>query len=66
MHVPSHPFGWSAGNGGSGIQMLQIAVSQEHRPHNGADGEQFKLTTDKPKFMWQRGWWNSISDYSPL
>ena len=58
MHVPSHPFGWSAGkwrewypdvadSGKSGAQTAQM----------GADGEQFKLTTDKPKFMWQRGWW---------
>ena len=59
MHVPSHPFGWSAGKwrewypdvadtGQSGIQTAKM----------GADGEQFKLTTDKPKFMWQRGWWD--------
>ena len=59
MHVPSHPFGWSAGKwrewypdvadtGQSGTQTAKM----------GADGEQFKLTTDKPKFMWQRGWWD--------
>jgi hypothetical protein len=59
LHVPSHPFGWSAGKwrewypdvadaGESGAQVAQIGV----------EGKQFKLTTDKPKFMWQSGWWH--------
>ena len=58
VHVPSHPFGWSAGKwrewypdvadaGQLGAQVAQIGVA----------GEQFKLTTNKPKFMWQNGWW---------
>ena len=58
LHVPSHPMGWSAGKwrewypdvadtGVAGAQTAQIGV----------DGQAFKLTTDKPKFMWQEGWW---------
>ena len=58
VHIPSHPFGWSAGKwrewypdvadtGAGGAQIAQI----------GTDGKQFKLTTDKPKYMWQPGWW---------
>ncbi|MEM7077036.1 MAG: hypothetical protein AAF513_00280 [Pseudomonadota bacterium] len=58
LHIPSHPMGWSAGKwrewypdvadtGAGGAQVAQMGV----------EGAQFKLTTDKPKFMWQRGWW---------
>lgn len=58
IHVPSHPMGWSAGkwrewypdvadSGEEGDQIAQIGVG----------GKQFSLTKDKPKFMWQRGWW---------
>lgn len=58
LHVPSHPFGWSAGKwrewypdvadtGKDGAQVAQMGV----------DGQAFGLTTDKPKFMWQAGWW---------
>ena len=59
IHVPSHPFGWSAGKwrewypdvadaGGVGSTVARMGV----------DGERFSLTTDQPKFMWQRGWWS--------
>ena len=59
MHIPSHPFGWSAGkwrewypdvadSGQTGTQTAKM----------GADGQRFQLTTGKTKFMWQRGWWN--------
>lgn len=59
LHIPSHPFGWSAGKwrewypdvadtGKAGAQTAKM----------GADGEPFKLTTGKPKFMWQKGWWH--------
>lgn len=59
IHIPSHPFGWSAGKwrewypdvadaGGSGAQVAQMGV----------EGTQFKLTTEKEKFMWQSGWWS--------
>ena len=58
IHMPSHPFGWSAGKwrewypdvadtGQAGAQVAQMGV----------EGQQFRLTTDKPKFMWQQGWW---------
>ena len=59
MHIPSHPFGWSAGkwrewypdvadSGQTGTQTAKM----------GADGQRFQLTTGKTKFMWQKGWWN--------
>ena len=59
MHIPSHPFGWSAGkwrewypdvadSGQSGAQTAKM----------GADGQRFQLTIGKAKFMWQKGWWN--------
>lgn len=59
IHIPSHPFGWSAGKwrewypdvadgGETGTQTAKM----------GADGERFRLTTHKAKFMWQTGWWN--------
>lgn len=59
VHVPGHPFGWTAGKwrewypdvadtGEGGAQVAQMGV----------DGRQFRLTTAKPKFMWQRGWWH--------
>ena len=58
MHIPSHPFGWSAGkwrewypdvadSGQTGAQTAKM----------GADGQRFQLTTGKSKFMWQKGWW---------
>jgi hypothetical protein len=60
MHIPSHPFGWSAGkwrewypdvadSGQAGTQAAQMYVDGQKR---------FKLTTGKAKFMWQKGWWN--------
>ena len=59
IHIPSHPFGWSAGKwrewypdvadgGETGTQTAKMGV----------DGERFRLTTRKAKFMWQTGWWN--------
>lgn len=58
IHMPSHPFGWSAGKwrewypdvadtGAEGAQTAQMGVA----------GAKFELTTDKPKHMWQSGWW---------
>lgn len=59
LHVPSHPFGWTAGkwrewypdvaDSGDG----DTAISQIRS--EGAS--QFKLTTKKRKFMWQSGWY---------
>lgn len=58
LHLPSHPMGWSAGKwrewypdvadtGDEGEQIAQI----------GTEGKRFRLTNEKPKFMWQQGWW---------
>ena len=59
LHVPSHPFGWTAGkwrewypdvaDSGDG----DMAVSQIRS----GGVSQFKLTTKKQKFMWQSGWY---------
>lgn len=59
VHVPSHPFGWTAGkwrewypdvaaseDGGTSVSAMLVAEDTRHR-----------LTTDQPKFHWQEGWW---------
>lgn len=59
VHVPSHPFGWTAGKwrewypdvaateaGGASVSAMNVAEGTRHR-----------LTTDQPKFLWQPGWW---------
>ncbi|MEE2777437.1 MAG: hypothetical protein VYE73_11840 [Acidobacteriota bacterium] len=60
LHVPSHPFGWSAGKwrewypdvadirDGNGATVSRIG--------NVAPGTQFRLTTDRDKYFWQAGW----------
>ncbi|MEM7018226.1 MAG: hypothetical protein AAF512_12905 [Pseudomonadota bacterium] len=59
FHVPSHPFGWSAGKwrewypdvADSGSENRKV-VAKMHT------GELFKLTKEQRKFMWQDGWWS--------
>ena len=58
FHVPSHPFGWTAGKWREWYPDVadvgdgDTAVSQIR-----ADGaETFRLTTERRKFHWQRGW----------
>ncbi|MDH5345358.1 MAG: hypothetical protein OEW59_06300, partial [Gammaproteobacteria bacterium] len=61
LHVPSHPFGWSAGKwrewypdaadtgGGEGLAVAQCCDAGDRR---------VGLTTDREKYLWQSGWWN--------
>ncbi len=59
IHVPSHPFGWSAGKWREWYP--DVADTGKHGStvaRMGVEGEQFALTTDRPKFMWQSGWWS--------
>ena len=58
FHVPSHPFGWTAGKWRewypdvADVGAGDTAISQIR-----ADGRQrFRLTTERRKFFWQRGW----------
>ena len=58
FHVPSHPFGWTAGKWRewypdvADVGEGDTAISQIR-----ADGQQrFRLTTDRRKFFWQPGW----------
>ena len=58
FHVPSHPFGWTAGKWRewypdvADVGEGDTAISQIR-----ADGQQqFRLTTARRKFFWQRGW----------
>ncbi len=61
LHVPSHPFGWSAGKwrewypdvadvgDGAGPAISECCDT---------GGRRFGLTTDRDKFLWQAGWWS--------
>ena len=61
LHVPSHPFGWSAGKWrewypdvadiGDDTEGPGIAVCCD------AGDQRFGLTTDREKYLWQKGWW---------
>jgi hypothetical protein len=58
MHVPSHPMGWTAGKWREWYP--DVAATDGQGPaiaRMDAQGKGVSLTTDQPKFMWQRGWW---------
>lgn len=58
LHIPSHPMGWSAGKWREWYP--DVAGSRGSGPavaRMDAQGAAVELTTDQPKFMWQRGWW---------
>ena len=64
FHIPSHPFGWSAGKWREWYpDVADVAASSgDDRDPTVArfgveEGERFGLTTDRAKFMWQAGWW---------
>jgi hypothetical protein len=44
MHIPSTPFGWTAGKWG---EWYPDVLNDEGQ-----------LTIDSPKYMWQQGWWS--------
>ncbi len=61
IHVPSHPLGWSAGKWREwypDVADVPTGKGGSTVARMGAEGEQFALTTDRPKFMWQAGWWS--------
>lgn len=61
LHIPSHPFGWSAGKwrewypdvadigDAGGVAVTACCDVGDKR---------FGLTTDREKYLWQSGWWN--------
>ncbi len=58
LHIPSHPPGWSAGKWREWYP--DVAASGEGgvaTARMDARGRAARLTTDQPKFLWQRGWW---------
>ncbi len=58
IHVPSHPFGWTAGKWREWYPDVADTGNDDATvARMNVDGEQFTLTTDRPKFMWQSGWW---------
>ena len=62
LHIPSHPFGWTAGKWrewypdvadvGSGASPAVSQIGQV-KP-----GDSFRLTTERDKYFWQKGWWS--------
>ena len=61
LHVPSHPFGWSAGKWREWYPDV-ADLGNEAGPGvvgwDGREGDQLGLTTDRDKYMWQSGWWD--------
>lgn len=60
IHVPSHPMGWTAGKWREwypdvGVDDATPGASTVAQMH--AAGQRFRLTTDRPKYLWQSGWW---------
>lgn len=60
FHVPSHPFGWSAGKWREWYPDVadigsssEPTVSRIGNPSN----ERYGLTTEREKYLWQAGWW---------
>lgn len=59
FHVPSHPFGWSAGKWREwypDVADLDDGGATVSRIGNFA-GSNFRLTTEREKYFWQAGWW---------
>lgn len=58
FHVPSHPFGWSAGKWREwypDVADLDDGGATVSRIGNFA-GSNFRLTTEREKYFWQEGW----------
>lgn len=57
FHVPSHPFGWTAGKWREWYpDVADVGEGDTAVAQMRADGQQFRLTTERRKFFWQRGW----------
>lgn len=60
FHVPSHPFGWSAGKWREwypDVADLDDGGATVSRIGDFA-GSDFGLTTERAKYFWQSGWWS--------
>ena len=60
LHVPSHPFGWSAGKWREWYPDV-ADISDGEGPtvsRIGTDVGSFRLTTERDKYFWQAGWWS--------
>ena len=64
IHMPSTPFGWSAGKWREWYP--DLVVSDEimaappavlSQPFNGVKGSNLRLSTERQKYMWQSGWY---------
>jgi hypothetical protein len=61
LHVPSHPFGWSAGKWREWYpDVADIGDAEGPGAVQCCDvGDlRFGLTTDRQKYLWQSGWWD--------
>lgn len=61
LHVPSHPFGWSAGKWREwypDVANIDEAAGVGVTAWRDAGDQPFRLTTDREKYLWQSGWWN--------
>lgn len=57
FHVPSHPFGWTAGKWREWYpDVADVGEGDTAIAQMRADGQTFRLTTERRKFFWQRGW----------
>ena len=57
FHVPSHPFGWSAGKWREWYpDVADVGEGDTAVAQINTGGEAFGLTTKRSKFLWQRGW----------
>ena len=57
LHIPSHPFGWSAGKWREWYPDL-LDVEGGGRPGGEVGDVRVGLTTDREKYLWQSGWWD--------
>ena len=59
FHVPSHPFGFTAGKWREWYpDVADVGEGETAVAQMQAGGTAFRLTTQRRKFMWQRGWFN--------
>lgn len=56
LHVPSHPFGWSAGKWREWYPDV-LNIEGGTRPGADVSDVSVGLTTDREKYLWQSGWW---------
>lgn len=57
LHIPSHPFGWSAGKWREWYPDV-LDIEDGARPGADVGDARVGLTTDREKYLWQSGWWD--------